>query len=222
MYDIAPDMNIIITGATGMVGSEVVRQAIEDPAIEKIVLLIRNASAFSHLKVRQVIHSDFTSYTGLDDIFKETDACLWCLGISQSRVSKSEYYTTTHDYAVAAAKAMLAANPDMAFVFLSGQGADSSERSFVRFAKVKGQAENSLARLNPKKLFIFRPGGITATNRNKKESAYKKFEILMVKIMAAVFPWSVISTKDLAIAMLKVAGKGFNKIILSHWDIKNL
>jgi uncharacterized protein YbjT (DUF2867 family) len=215
-------MKVLITGATGMVGSEVVRQALDDPFVTQIFLLIRRQSEFNHPKIKQIIHNDFTSYAGLENIFKETDACIWCLGISQSRVSKNQYYLITHDYVVHAARAMVAANPDISILFLSGEGADSKEKSRVRFAKVKGQAENSLIKLNPKKLFIFRPGGITATTRSKSEGAYKKFEILMVKIMGAVFPWSVISTKELALAMLKVAKQGYSKTILSHRDIKNL
>lgn len=205
-----------------MVGSEVIRQAIDDPSVEKVILLTRRASSISHPKIRQILHADFEHYEGLEEVFRQTDACLWCLGISQSRVSKRQYFTITHDYTVAAAKAMLAAHPGIAFLFLSGEGADSKERSPVRFSRVKGQAENALRRLPLNRLFIFRPGGITASTRSKEEGAYKKFEILMVKIMGAVFPWSVVSARELALAMLKVAREGAGKTILSHRDIKTL
>ncbi|MBA4167493.1 MAG: NAD(P)H-binding protein [Chitinophagaceae bacterium] len=215
-------MKVLITGATGTAGSELVRQAISDPSITQILLLIRRASEFSDPKIKEIIHNDFTNYDGLRNIFKETDACFWCLGISQSRVSKSQYYTITHDYVVAAAKAMLEANPEMTLLFLSGQGADSKEKSPVRFAKVKGKAENALIKLHPRKLFIVRPGGIIPTSRSGRESIYKRSESFMIKLMGAVFPWSVISTNDLALAMLKVAKEGYGKMILSHRNLKNL
>ena len=215
-------MNVLITGATGMVGSEVVRQAINDLDISRIFLVVRRDAGFTDPKVQQVIIRDFTNYSGLDDIFKQTDACIWCLGISQSRVSKNQYYTITHDYVLAAAKAMLAINPDMTFIFLSGEGADSKERSPVRFSRVKGQAENAIIRLKPKKLYIFRPGGILPSTKVEGQGFYKLLETLTVKIMAAVFPWSVVSTKSLALGMLKIAKEGYGKVILSHRDIKNL
>lgn len=206
-----------------MVGSEVVRQAIDDPSVSGISLVVRRDSGVDHPKIKQFILADFTDYSGLEDIFKQTDACIWCLGISQSRVSKSLYYEITYTYVVAAAKAMLAANPDITFVFLSGEGADSKERSLIRFARIKGKAENALIEMHLKKLFIFRPGGIAASTLTRsRQGFFKKSESIVVKIMQALFPWSVISTKDLALKMLRVVREGYGKTILSHRNIKNL
>ena len=125
-------MKIIVTGSTGTVGSELVRESVTDDSIEKITLLARSPANITHPKIKEIIHKDFLHYTGLENVFKEADACIWCLGISQTKVSKEEYFKITHDYAVAAAKAMLVANPSITFLFLSGQGADSSEKSSVR------------------------------------------------------------------------------------------
>ena len=111
-------MKIIVTGATGMVGAEVVRQAIADEAIEVVTVLLRNPSEIKHPKIREIVHKDFLNYQGLENVFRETDACLWCLGISQSRVTKNEYFTITYEYAIEAAKAMLKANPSITFAFL--------------------------------------------------------------------------------------------------------
>src|SRR6476620_8475327 len=158
-------MKIIITGSTGTVGAELVRQAIADNDIEQVILLARNPSDTKHPKIREIIHKDFLNYSGLENVFKDADACLWCLGISQTRVSKEDYFVITYDYAVAAAKAMLAANPSITFLFLSGQGADSTGKSKILFARVKGQTENALRAMNFKKLMIFRPGGINAITR---------------------------------------------------------
>ncbi|MEO8584451.1 MAG: NAD(P)H-binding protein [Flavitalea sp.] len=215
-------MNILITGATGMVGAEVVRQAIQDPSIENITLLIRRPSEFHDPRVTEVILKDFLNYSSVEYVFANNDACLWCLGISQSRVSKKDYYKITYEYTMAAARAMKKVNPTMSFLFLSGEGADSTEKSPVRFAKVKGQTENGLQKLQLKNLYIFRPGGISPTTRSRTEGWYKKFEIFMVKAMKTILPWAVVSTKQLSKAMLQVAREGFPKIILTHKDIKAL
>jgi len=215
-------MKIIVTGATGTVGSEVVRQAIADDSVEQLTILSRRPSEVKHTKIRQIIHRDFMDYTGLDNIFRETDACIWCLGISQSRVSKSDYFTITYEYAVAAAKAMLRSNPSVTFLFLSGQGADSTEKSRIRFAKVKGQTENALRAMPFRNLLIFRPGGIYPVFRNENESMYKKFEISFIRLMKAIAPSTVIKTDDLAKAMLKSIKVLKGHVILSHKDIRDL
>jgi nucleoside-diphosphate-sugar epimerase len=212
-------MNIIVTGTTGTVGSEVVRQAVADDSIKNIVSLARKECGINHPKVRNLIHTDFHKYTGLETEFRESDACLWCLGISQSRVSKNEYYQVTYEYTVAAARAMLATNPAIAFLFLSGLGADSSETSRVRFAKVKGQIENALKRMNFKSLFIFRPGGIYPVVRNNSDGIYKKFEILVIRLMKIFAPSKVIPSDVLAKAMLKSIKNKTGSVIMDHGSI---
>src|SRR4051812_18224333 len=104
-------MNLLITGATGMVGGEAVRQALLDPAIDRVTALVRRPLNIQHPKLRVVLHQDFLDYTGLEDLFRQQDACLWCIGISQAQVTKADYQRITHDFALAAATAMLAANP---------------------------------------------------------------------------------------------------------------
>jgi len=122
-------MKIIVTGATGLVGAEVLRLAINDKEIEQVTALTRRPSIIQHPKIRTVLHNDFLNYAGLDDLFKEHDAIIWCLGISVSQVKKEQYHVITYDYATAAAKAILKANPAMHFIFLSGEGADPSEKA---------------------------------------------------------------------------------------------
>jgi len=215
-------MKIIITGSTGTVGSELVREAVADNDIEEVILLARKPSEIKLPKIREIIHKNFLDYSGLENIFMETDACLWCLGISQTKVSKDDYFIITYDYTVAAAKAMLAANPGITFLFLSGQGADSTEKSRVRFAKVKGQTENSLRAMNFRKLIIFRPGGINPVSKSKNVSINKKFEFLFIQLMKVIVPWAVVNTDVLAKAMLKSIKQDNGQIILSHKMIRQL
>ena len=46
----------------------------------------------------------------------------------------------------------------MTFIYVSGTGADSSGQGRIMWARVKGQAENALAELPFKAVYIFRPG----------------------------------------------------------------
>lgn len=205
-----------------MVGSEVVRQAIKKPEITDIITVVRNPLSIGHPKIKTIMHTDFLDYKDLLPVFKEVDACIWCLGISQNQVSKEEYEIITYDYAVAAANAMLVTNPSITFVFLSGQGADSSEKSRILFARVKGKTENALGELDFKKLYIARPGGIIPVHPQANVSILKKIEVGLIKISGKLVPSMVITSKQLAQALLYVAEKGNNTIILDNSSLKKL
>src|SRR5262245_42727081 len=129
-------MKILVTGATGMAGAEVIRQAIADQSIEKITALVRKPLLLKDARLQIVIHADFLDYSNCAHLFREHDVCIWCLGISQTQVSKQEYHTITYEYVVAAANAMLAVNPSIGFIFISGDGADPTEKSKTLFARV--------------------------------------------------------------------------------------
>jgi uncharacterized protein YbjT (DUF2867 family) len=213
-------MKIILFGATGTAGSEVVRQTLADPEIEQVFVVVRNSFEIRNPKVKIIVHSNFLDFSALLPVFQETDACIWCLGISQSKVSKEQYFTITYEYVMAAAKALLSVNPEISFVFLSGQGADSKEKSRILFARVKGQAENALKSLPFKRLYILRPAGIVPVVLPDNLASGKKTEFRILGIIAKLFPWFTISTVQLAQAMLFLVKKRKESVLLENTAIK--
>ena len=83
-------MKIIIFGATGLIGTECVRQAIEDKTIEQITVITRRDfdKNITSEKLNVIIHEDFLDYSALLDVFKNHQGCIWALGISQNAVSE--------------------------------------------------------------------------------------------------------------------------------------
>jgi uncharacterized protein YbjT (DUF2867 family) len=216
-------MKIIITGATGMVGSEVVRQALTDNDITKVIALVRRPLAMQHPKLAVIIHKDFLDYTSVTDVLKEADACIWCLGVSQLQVSKEEYIKITHDYAVEAAKAMIAANPEITFLFVSGDGADNTEQSKTIFAREKGRTENDLKKLGIKNLYIFRPGAIKPVNGYSNvpftyRIGYAAIKILypLIKILS---PSLIIKSTEIAKAVLYISKKGYEQQLIGNKEM---
>jgi uncharacterized protein YbjT (DUF2867 family) len=216
-------MNIIVTGATGLVGAEVIREAIKDDGISSITALARRPLTIpAHPKLNTVIHKEFMNYSGLEKLFAMNDACLWCLGISQSQVSREEYHVITYDYTIAAAKAMLKANPVMTFMFLSGEGADTTEQSKTLFARVKGKAENELQRMPFKSLFLIRPAAIRPVHPNPNAPfIYKLFKPLF-PVMELLRPSYVINSVQLAKAMLEIAKTRPQQVLFQNPQLKEI
>lgn len=201
-----------------MVGSETVRQAQDDPDISPITAIVRKPTDFGQ-SVATVVHRDFLNYDALATVFAEHDACIWCLGISQSRVNAAKYVEITRDYVVAAAAAMLKANPEITFTFVSAMGADTSGKTPIRFGRVKGQAENALKKLAFRQLYIFRPGAIIANPKFVQAGFYKKIERLLMRGFALVFPRRAIDVVSLAKLMIRVIKENGKSQTYSQRDI---
>jgi hypothetical protein len=217
-------MQIIITGATGMVGSEVLRQALATVTITKVVAIVRRPLTLQHPKLDVIIHKNFLDYMPLDNTFKAAHACIWCLGVSQMLVSKEEYVTITHDYAIAAAKAMTAANPNMLFLFTSGDGADTTEQSKTIFAREKGRTENDLIKMGIKNLCIIRPGAIKPINEYSSTPPFMykiNYAIigLLYPLVKIFLPSLVIKSTEIAAAVLHIIKNGNEKKLLTNKDM---
>ncbi|GHD81013.1 hypothetical protein GCM10010317_103790 [Streptomyces mirabilis] len=73
--------------------------------------------------------------------------------------SRSEHEKITYTYAVEAARVMAAGNPHLTFVYVSGEGTDSTEQGRVFWVRVKGRTENVLMAMDMH-AYAFRPGWI--------------------------------------------------------------
>jgi len=217
-------MNIIITGVTGVVGSEAVRQALLDPKVTHVTAISRRPISIQHEKLRVLILKDFLDYSSIINELKDHDACLWCLGVSQNQVgSNEEYHTITHDYTIAAAKAMHSVNPNIMFGFVSGMGADSTEKSKTLFARVKGKTENALLNLPLKKLYLFRPGGIQPIQKKENPMWYEYIlNPIVFPIMKLVVPTMMITSVELAKVMIHILLNGAPKTLLENKDLKDI
>lgn len=148
-------MHVILTGATGLVGSSVLDALIKAKDITKITILSRRpvqmASDAKDPRINVVIQKDFNRYdSAVLDQLRGASSCVWALGISQNKVTKEEYVAITKDYALAAARSFTSLGEQgkepFRFVFVSGEGATQTPGYFSPFfARVKGETETALA-----------------------------------------------------------------------------
>jgi uncharacterized protein YbjT (DUF2867 family) len=215
-------MKLLITGATGMVGSELLRQALTDPDVTSVVALSRRALDIQHPKLKTVIHKDFLDYSAVNHLFADCDVCAWCLGVSQLQVNREQYNIITYDYTITAAKAMLAANPEINFVFVSGGGADQTGKAKTLFGKVKGKAEKDLTQMPFQKLIIARPGGIQPIVKNPNAPFLYKIFYFFYPVFKIITPSKVITSVELAKAILIAAKTKQGKVLLENQELKQI
>ena len=142
--------HIIVTGATGTAGAAVLAYALNAPSISRISVLSRRPVklAENQPKANVVIHKDFENYPqDVLDQLRGATGCIWAQGISSRGMNETDYTKITIDYPVAAAKAFSTLGDKMNFVYMSGEGADTQEKSSFMFGRIKGQAENAMLAL---------------------------------------------------------------------------
>ena len=138
-------------------------------------------------------------------------------------MSEAEYTRVTYDIAMSVGNTLVTLNPNMTFVFVSGLGADATERGRVMWARVKGRAENALRRLPFKAVYVIRPAFILPLHGIKSRTAAYRFFYSVTRPFYPLFkmlmPRYVTTTERLGQAMLALARSGYSKPILETADV---
>jgi nucleoside-diphosphate-sugar epimerase len=218
-------LRVIITGATGMIGEGVLYECLNNPQVEKVLVIGRNSCGYTHSKLSEIIHSDLSDISSLRERVTGYNACYFCLGVTSVGKNEVEYTRLTYTLTLNFAAVLAACNPNMIFCYISGANTDSSENGKTMWARVKGKTENDLMKLPFKKVYNFRPGGIEPFLPLKPSQTYYKtykyFRILFV-LMKLIVPRFVIKLKDLAAAMINASLIGYSKHVLEMDDMKIL
>jgi uncharacterized protein YbjT (DUF2867 family) len=213
----------IVFGASGMVGQGVLRECLLDPHVAQVLSVVRSPTTQPHSKLIELARKDLFAYDDVESQFAGYDACLFCLGVTSSGMTEQEYSHVTYDLTMAAARALVRLNPTMTFIYVSGQGTDTSEKGGSMWARVKGKTENALLGLPFKAAYMFRPGLIQPMHGiQSKTSSYRVMYAIAGPLLPALrrlFPQYVTTTELLARAMMYVAQNGYAKRILESRDI---
>lgn len=219
-------MNIVLFGATGMVGQGVLRECLRDPDVQLVQTVGRAPTGTKNSRLKEAIRKDLFDYAELESQLSGFDACFFCLGVSSSGMNEADYTRITYDITLAAAQTLVRLNHQMTFIFVSGAGSDSSERGRVMWARVKGKTENAVLALPFKAVYVFRPGIIQPLHGvQSKTPGYRLFYAFtkpILPVAKSLFPNYVLSTEQIGRAMLIAAKHGASKRVLESPDIRAL
>ncbi len=210
--------NVLIAGASGMIGNLILDHCLSSSRINKVTSLVRTKSNYEHPNLKEVVIEDFTDYSNHRNLFKDIDSAFFCIGVYTGSVSDKLFKAITVDYAVSFSKMLKENSPNAKLCLLSGAGADRTEKSKTSFALYKGMAENQIDKLGLG-FYAFRPGYIYPVEPRKEPN-------LMYSIMRNLYPvlrllgsnFSIKST-ELAQAMYEIGIKGIDKKILENKDL---
>ncbi len=198
-------IRLVIVGATGMIGGCVLRSALEHPVIESVTAVVRGSLGISHPRLREVLHRDFADYSALAEVLSGQDAALFCLGTYTGAVPDAELRGITVDDTVEFARVFRVGNPDATFSFLSGNGADLTERSRMAFARYKGEAERALLGSGFPHIYTFRPAYIYPVEPRKEPNFSYRLLRWIYPAFRTLFPIHLTRADDLARVMVDVA-----------------
>lgn len=211
-------MKAIITGGTGMIGNLILNQCLASSKINEIISLVRKPTGLKHQKLTEVVIQNFEDYSTHQALFQNIDMAFFCIGVYTGQVKDDLFKKITVDYAVQFASALKTNSPKATLAFLSGAGADRTEKSRTSFARYKGMAENQIQALGIN-FHTFRPGYIyPVTPRQEPNMMYSVSRTLYPLIKLFGKNTSIKST-ELATAMFNVGMNGANQEILENRDI---
>lgn len=212
-------LNVIVTGATGIVGEGVLFECMENPMVESILIVTRKPSGVSHPKVKEIIHQDFSNAEPIKEQLKGYNACFFCLGVSSIGMKEDEYYKLTYTLTLGFAKTLSGVSPEVAFCYVSGAGTDSTEKGRSMWARVKGKTENDLAKLPFRATYNFRPGMMKPTKGQKRVLSAYKYVGWLYPVIKIFFPKAACTIKEVGQAMIHVSLKGYSKKNMEVSDI---
>jgi uncharacterized protein YbjT (DUF2867 family) len=168
---------VILVGASGLIGSNLLSLLIESAEISRILLLVRKPLNINNPKVQELI----LNFDELEKISTEikADIIYSCLGTTKSaNPDKVQYRNIDLGYPLKLAE-IGKRNGVLQFHLVSALGADSLASN--SYLKLKGELEKKLKKLSIVSLHIYQPSLLTGNRRESR--TIEKFAISVFKLI---------------------------------------
>lgn len=195
----------IIFGASGLVGSNLVKELIKNTAYTQLYLVVRKPLAVVNMKVREIALDKFRDFD-LSGITVSDVHVFCCVGTTIKKAgSQQEFRKVDFELPVQAATWAKSKGIET-FSVVSSIGANSQTSNF--YLKTKGEMEEALKKINFKRLFIARPSLLLGTRAEFRlgEEIAKMFSGLMKILLFGSFKkFKPIEAVKVARAMMLMA-----------------
>jgi uncharacterized protein YbjT (DUF2867 family) len=193
-------MKLLLVGATGLVGREVLRLALSDARVSQVVAPVRKP-----LPVHPKLDAPLVDFDRLppDAPWWRMDAVICTLGTTMKAAGTRQLFRRVdHDYPLAVARLALAAGTP-AYALNSAAGANAGSRIF--YNRVKGELERDLEALGFRSLTHVRPGLIGGERDEAR--AGEGAALRLLRVLGPVLPrrWRINPAPRIAAALLEAA-----------------
>jgi uncharacterized protein YbjT (DUF2867 family) len=166
--------NVLLFGASGLIGSELVQLLLRDDKIKSLKVFVRKTLAITDQKLIEIL----VDFEHLEDFKHEFqgDALFCCIGTTRKKTPDLEAYKAI-DYGIVLAAANLAKKNQVPQVHLvSAIGAAVSSKIF--YNRLKGEIEKDVLKLDFPTTLIYQPAMLIG-----KRSESRPAEFIAQKIM---------------------------------------
>ena len=208
---------ILIAGATGLIGSDTLRQALADERVERVILLVRKPIHTANAKLEQWVAHDGDLLSALRN--EHVDGVICCLGTTIRNVGgdKQKFIHVDKDLVLGLGQ-WAKHNNVRCFGMVSAMGADAKSRVF--YSRVKGETEDALRTLGLPQLHLFRPSILTGPR--KENRAGERIGIAIAKFLSPLMigplqPYKPMPSDLLAKALLNASlGATSSETVQTH------
>jgi len=172
---------VLIAGATGLIGSKAGRLALADERFTKVISISRKPLGLDHPKLEQWCANDLLS--GLRP--QHVDAVICCLGTTMRNVGgdKTKFIHVDKDLVLGLARWAKSQGVPL-FAVVSAIGADPASRIF--YNRVKGEMEMGLKAIDLPTLHIFQPSILTGPRSEQRFG--ERAGIAVMRLISALLP----------------------------------
>jgi uncharacterized protein YbjT (DUF2867 family) len=207
----------VLVGASGLIGTELLQQLLEDPDFEKVKIVVRKLIQLKHPKLEQVV-------INFDEMDKYSESIKGDIGFCtlgttiKTAGSKEAFSKVDHGYVTHFAE-IIKRNGAFRFVVVSSLGVTENGGNF--YLTVKRDMENSLKKLKFKSLIILRPSMLLG---NRKEFRFGEnigkilMKVLGFLLIGKLKKYKAIQANTVAKAMLKLSKTDLENVSVFESD----
>lgn len=196
-------MTATIAGATGLIGSYLLEELLNDDYFDTVRILTRRPLDISHPKLEKKL-VNFEDADSLLVALANTDVLFCAVGTTQKKVKgdKTAYRKVDYDIPVNLARYCKIVGCEK-FILVSSVGANSKTNNF--YLRLKGETEDAVKAVGLQSLHIMQPSMLLGDRKEVRTG--ERIGQVVIKAVSFLLPakYKPVQGRDVAKAMLTVA-----------------